>query len=156
MEVVNRPDDGNLKWFSGGGSHIHGVKWNELKYAIRVNKIIEQIETDLDLEFSSDFFKNTSLTEFDHLFLWLHRKSGAVEDLSGSTDLYETQVDGWTPSTTPSEFKITTTTLTLNTFAQLDDNSVRLVLILTRTTTQPYNLKVFKDGRSNFFSKQHN
>ena len=140
------PDDGNLKWFSGGGSHIHGVKWNELKYAIRVNKIIEQIETDLDLEFSSDFFKNTSLTEFDHLFLWLHRKSGAVEDLSGSTDLYETQVDGWTPSTTPSEFKITTTTLTLNTFAQLDDNSVRLVLILTRTTTQPYNLKVFKDG----------
>jgi hypothetical protein len=145
-----QPDDGNLKWFSGGGSHTHGVKWNELKYAIRVNKIIEQIEADLDLVFSSDFFKNTSLIEFDHLFLWLHRKSGAVEDLSGSTDLYETQVDGWTPSTSPSEFRMTTTTLTLDANINLDDDLLTLELRLVRTSTTPYNLKVFKDGEPIF------
>jgi hypothetical protein len=78
---VHGEDTGNLWYESGSGtSHHHGVKWNELKYAIRVNKIIEQIETDFGLSFSSDFFKNTSIEEFDHLFLWLHRKSGAVED----------------------------------------------------------------------------
>lgn len=103
-------DDGNLHWHGGGGTHVHGVKWNELKYAIRVNKIIEQIETDFGLSFSTDFFKNTSITEFDHLFMWLHRKSGKVEDLSGSTALFETQVDGWTP-TTNGDFSISTTQL---------------------------------------------
>ena len=62
-------DSGNLH----DASADKGVKWNELKYAIRVNKIIEQIETDFALSFSSDFFKNTSIEEFDHLFMWLHR-----------------------------------------------------------------------------------
>jgi hypothetical protein len=96
------PDDGNLKYFSGGGQHEHGVKWNQLKYAIRVNKIIEEIETrytvdngfPIDLSFSSDFFKNTNLDVMNNLFLWLHRKSGGVENLGGSTDV-ETQVNGF-------------------------------------------------------------
>ena len=42
-------DSGDLHWFNGGGVHRHGVKWNELKYALRVNKIIEAIEFDLSL-----------------------------------------------------------------------------------------------------------
>ena len=95
------PNDGNLHWHSGGGNHIHGVKWNELKYAIRVNKIIEAIETKYSLQFSSDFFKNTSVTEFDKLFLWLHRKSGKVEDLSGETGKVETLVNGWDADVSP-------------------------------------------------------
>lgn len=88
-----QPDDGNLKYFSGGGQHEHGVKWNQLKYAIRVNKIIEEIETrytttngfPINLTFSSDFFKNTNLKAMNNLFLWLHRKSGGVENLGGSS-----------------------------------------------------------------------
>ena len=86
-------DDGNLKYYSGGGSHDHGVKFNQLKYAIRVNTIIEAIETQFDLSFSTDFFKNTTLERFDHLFLWLHRKSGAVEDLSGQTTKADNVID---------------------------------------------------------------
>jgi len=78
----NTADTGNLHYHGGGGQNNHGVKWNELKYAIRVNKILEQIETVLDLSFSTDFFKNTSIDKMDNLFLWLHRKSGKVEDLS--------------------------------------------------------------------------
>lgn len=86
--------DGNLYWDTGHTQDLHGVKWNELKYAIRVNKIIEAIEDDYGLQFSTDFFKNTSKERFDHLFLWLHRKSGKVEDLSGGTKV-DTLVDAF-------------------------------------------------------------
>jgi len=136
---------GNLHYDNGAG-HEHGVKWNELKYAIRVNKIIEQIETDFDLEFSNDFFKNTSLEEFDHLFLWLHRKSGAVEDLSGSTAAFETQVDGWTPSD-DGDYSITTTTFTVSAGVPLSFwNEFQLVLSTASATS--YNVEIFNDGTS--------
>ena len=139
-------DDGNLHWHGGGGTHVHGVKWNELKYAIRVNKIIEQIEADLDLEFSSDFFKNTSITEFDHLFMWLHRKSGKVEDLSGSTAAFETQVDGWTPSN-DGDYSITATTFTVSAGVPLSFwNDFRLTLSTVSATS--YDVEIFKDGTS--------
>ena len=88
---------GNLWYESGSGtSHHHGVVWNQLKFALRVNKIIEAIEDDFDgIEFSSDFFKNTSLDVMNDLFMWLHKKSGYVEPLQ---DLgISTLVDGWTP-----------------------------------------------------------
>ena len=85
--------DGNLHYDQGAG-HRHGVHWNQLKYAIRVNRIIEQIETDYNLQFSSDFFKNTNVREFYNMFMWLHRKSGGVEDLSGGTNSTDI-VDGW-------------------------------------------------------------
>ncbi len=55
----------NLYYAGSGTGKEQGVKFNELKYAIRVNKIIEQIETDFGLTFSTDFFKNTSITEMD-------------------------------------------------------------------------------------------
>ena len=88
---------GNLWYESGSGtSHHHGVVWNQLKFALRVNKIIEAIEDDFEgIEFSSDFFKNTSLDVMNNLFMWLHKKSGYVEPL---VDLgISTLVDGWTP-----------------------------------------------------------
>lgn len=79
----------NLDW---------GVKWNQLKYAIRVNRIIEEIEDfyttangfPINLEFSNDFFKNTSKLEMHNLFLWLHRKSGHVENLGGTNAISTT------------------------------------------------------------------
>ena len=88
---------GNLWYESGSGtSHHHGVQWNQLKYALRVNKIIEAIESDFTgISFSSDFFKNTSLDAMNNLFMWLHKKSGYVEPL---VDVgISTLVDGWTP-----------------------------------------------------------
>tara|TARA_R110001606_G_scaffold62989_1_gene146301 strand:+ start:2491 stop:4584 length:2094 start_codon:yes stop_codon:yes gene_type:complete len=77
---------GNLHYTSGGGgSNLHGVKWNELKFALRVNRIIKAIEDDYNLKFSTDFFRNVNVKEIEDMFLWLHRKSGYVEDLSGAT-----------------------------------------------------------------------
>jgi hypothetical protein len=142
-------DSGDLHYHSGGGQHVHGVKWNELKYAIRVNKIIEQIETDFGLSFSSDFFKNTSLEEFDHLFMWLHRKSGKVEDLSGSTALFETQVDGWTPTPFPAPTLVRITATTLIVDLGIPDNYYsRFHLQLNTTSAVSYSVEIFKDGQS--------
>jgi len=160
-------DTGNLWYESGSGtSHHHGVKWNELKYAIRVNKIIEQIETDFGLSFSSDFFKNTSIEDFDHLFLWLHRKSGAVEDLSGSTSTFETIIDGWTPVTVSKTdlgqtftFTLTESTLTSNipTFGTTSSGATQRGLgifevQLTTLDTDEYDIALLRDG-VNVFNK---
>ena len=66
------------------GGNKHGVKWNELKPAMRVNRIIEAIEdTFPQIEFTDDFFKNENNPKFHNLFMWINRKSGAVENLSG-------------------------------------------------------------------------
>ena len=138
---------GNLHYTAGGG-HEHGVKWNQLKYAIRVNKIIEQIETDLGLSFSSDFFKNTSIDEFNRLFLWLHRKSGKVEDLSGNISSFTTEVDGWTPTIGAGQgFSITNTTLNVVAGVALQYYT-SFLLSLDTLSTAPYKLEIFKDGQS--------
>lgn len=137
-------DTGNLYYKNTGNKH--GVYWDELKYAIRVNKIIEQIEADLDLQFSNDFFKNTSIIEFDHLFMWLHRKSGKVEDLSGSTAAFETQVDGWTPSN-DGDFSITETTFTVSAGVPLSFWGIFRLELETLSATS-YDVEIFKDGTS--------
>ena len=81
---------------------IRGVRWNQLKYAIRVNTIIEAIEDKykvlngypVNLKFSNDFFNNTSITKMHNLFMWMHRKSGHVENLNNTTE-NTTIVDGF-------------------------------------------------------------
>jgi len=77
-------------------STIRGVRWNQLKYAIRLHKIVEAIETDYltpnGLSFSTDFF-NTTNSRYHSLFMWLHRKSSFVENLEDETQI---QVTGFT------------------------------------------------------------
>lgn len=65
------------------GGNKHGVRWDELKPAIRVNKIIEVIEANFpEIEFTNDFFKNTDNPKFYNLFMWVCRKSGKIESLT--------------------------------------------------------------------------
>ena len=71
-------DTGNL-YYHTGSNHDHGVRWDNLKYAIRVHNIIEAIQTKYGLTFSSDFFTETSNDQYSKLFMWLHRKKGVVE-----------------------------------------------------------------------------
>ena len=57
-----------------------GAPWNQFKYAVRVNQIIKEIELKYpEINFSDDFFNNTTNQNFYKLFMWLHRKSGSVE-----------------------------------------------------------------------------
>ena len=139
-------DTGNLWYESGSGtSHHHGVKFNELKYAIRVNRIIEQIETDYPaLEFSNDFFKNTSTIEFDHLFLWLHRKSGAVEDLSGTTTKSENHID-WNTLQSDGLFSIVNTSF-YSFYAANDPLLTVLRLVIDVISTDPFDIRIERGG----------
>lgn len=74
-----------------------GVRWNQLKYALRVRKIVEAIENDYltpnGLSFSTDFFTSTN-ARYDDLFMWLHRKSGLVENLEDETQVQVTGFSG--------------------------------------------------------------
>ena len=77
--------EGNMFYGSSNAFRNNGVLWSQLKYAIKAQTIITAIE-DLfpSIVFSNDFFNNSSIEEFNNLFLWLHRKKGNVT--SGSED----------------------------------------------------------------------
>ena len=68
--------EGNLAW--DDASSANGVYWSDLKYALRLYEIIQEIQTYYSLTFSTDFFSTTNL-DFYNLYLWLHRKKGDVE-----------------------------------------------------------------------------
>jgi hypothetical protein len=73
---THQTDDGNLYYHSG--AHYHGVKWNELKYAINLPIILEAIEREYGITFSTDFFDSVSNPRWKDLFMWLHRAKGPV------------------------------------------------------------------------------
>lgn len=150
----NEPNAENNIYYDSGTGHKHGVKWNELKYAIRVNKIIEAIEADFGLQFSSDFFKNTSIDKFDHLFLWLHRKSGKVENLSGNNK-FETLVDGWAPAD-DGEFSIDGTTFTNNVIETPTQRITTFELFLSpQNTSDIYDVRIERDGEPIYTKSNH-
>lgn len=75
---------------SGGGDN-QGLLLTELKYALRVHKIIEAIQSKYNLTFSDDFF-NTTNTVYYNLFMWLHRKSGDVGSGSQVSEPFVKQI----------------------------------------------------------------
>jgi hypothetical protein len=91
---VNIAEDGNLYWHGGGGANDHGVEYNDLKFAIRLNEIIKAIENTYtiangypqDLIFSNDFF-STSNSTFNNLYMWMNRNLGDVQT-STSVDAF--------------------------------------------------------------------
>ncbi len=52
---------------------LHGVFYYDLKPAIKLQKIIDAIETKYGIEFNSDFFDSA---DFGKLFMWCHRRAG--------------------------------------------------------------------------------
>ena len=82
-------------------SFQQGLEFAQLKYAIRLYEIILEIEAKYtfpqyaaNIVFSRDFF-NTSNPEFYNLYMWLHRKSGAVSSAQQVTS-YTTITPSWT------------------------------------------------------------
>jgi chitodextrinase len=136
-------EEGNLYYHGGGGSNNHGVAYTELKYALRVHRIIEAIQADYpEITFSDDFF-NTTNAPYYNLFLWLHRKKGNVENLDG---VNQSIVNSFSPTAfdegTQSQMANTSTLKisgVINYYKNVD-------LILTPSGTTPYKVIVFKDG----------
>lgn len=80
-------DSNNLYWHTSSTSHVHGVFWNDLKYAIRVYAILRAIEEEYSINFSNDFF-HSSNSLLDNLYLWLHRKKGKVQSNPEGKDVF--------------------------------------------------------------------
>lgn len=94
----NIADTGNIRYHSssGSGSHLHGVKWNQLKYAMKVSIIMKAIEEQYGITFSTDFLNETN-TSYKDLYLWLHRAKGEVRSVGQTTEFTHLINDGdWT------------------------------------------------------------
>jgi len=122
-----------------------GVNWNQFKYSLRLQAIITAIQTDYPITFSDDFFTSSN-TDWNNLFMWLHRKKGDVapatqvervyttlDDLqltSSNGDTVSSVVDGQLVLNLPvpkSIWSYSTTTLSLTPINTSQDYSVRVI-----------------------------
>jgi len=103
-------EEGNVYYESGGGANLHGVSWDDLKFAIRIDTIIQAIETNYNISFSDDFFTSTN-TPYYNLFMWLHRKKGYVE--SPTATEVESLVNTWTTTSASQTITLMSNTSTL-------------------------------------------
>ena len=139
--VHDELNSGNLH-YNSATSHRHGVKFNELKYALKLSVIIKSIEEKYGLNFSSDFFKGGDLS-FNDLYMWLHRKKGGVigEDAVAS---YPKTVDGWSVASGTVLSMINSSTLQID--KDVDTFFEEFTLRLTRSTTEPYSISVLRNS----------
>ena len=127
-------------------SNKHGVRWDNLKYAIRVHNIIEAIQTQYSLTFSSDFFTETSNDQYSKLFMWLHRKKGVVET-GDQIQNFPSIVDGWSTAVGTSGYTQMVNTSTLRLTEDAETFGTAFTLTLT-SPTGTYDILIEKDGVS--------
>lgn len=136
-------DTGNLYWDANYDNR--GVSWKELKYAIRIHKVVEAIGDKYGFTFSDDFFSTTNLPYYN-LFLWLHRNKGNVTTVDQIQD-YTKLIRGWATSDDANS------TMLSNTF-KLKDASITTNLTLNAQVsgaiTSPYNISVTRNGEEIF------
>ena len=146
-------DYGNLHYEGGGGTNVHGVYWNQLKYALRVDTIIQAISSKYGITFSDDFFTSTN-TPYYNLFMWLHRKKGDVASSGTGDILAQSIVNTWTVTQTNpqntgiinvSTLNISSTTLnpSPNSFFQFES----LTLRLRTSSSDNYNVSIQINGQ---------
>ena len=141
----NIKDKGNVHYNHATGNPFnHGVKFNELKYALKLSIIIKAIEERYGLNFSNDFFKGGD-SSFDNLYMWLHRKKGSVENLSG---VNEGQIEGFTDIVTSFPISVmSNNALSIPLYApptlQL---STSVYFESTTSSTTPYRISLRKNG----------
>ena len=112
--------DGNVyhdESLSPNGDPYRGLKFSDLKPAIRVIHIIEAIEDTYGIEFTRDFFDSD---KFSNLFLWINSKKGEFNDLDDDEQyLFSYILDGYNETygnqvAYPEEITITDSNIELN------------------------------------------
>ena len=132
---------GNVHYQSG---IYTGVKFDQLKYALRLQTIIEAIETQYSITFSNDFFVSTN-TPFYNLFMWLHRKKGGVDSTG---DVNKSVVTGFSLSTNSGTQTQMISSTTLNVFGASDryEQGLTNELRITTSSAVPYNISIERNG----------
>ena len=143
---------GNVYWHTGGGANEHGVLWSDLKYAIRIDEIIKAIQEEYEITFDSTSFFNSTNDRYYHLFMWLHRKSGAVKPATQVTE-YFSQVNEWGIDISNKPYAIqTATSMRLYVTA----SSVANLVLSPSTGSTQYRVIVYRNGASYFESDYDN
>ena len=133
-------ETGNLFY---GGNNLHGVLWSDLKYALRVDKIVQAItERYPSIDFSTDFFTSTNAPYYN-LFMWLHRKKGGVPLDNAQTLVtgYEVVTNDYGGIINPSTIRVT---------PEIASNVNGFGLFLTTTSSYSYNVSLLRNGERIF------
>ena len=132
---------GNLYYHTGTGSHLHGVRWDNLKYAIRVHTIVEAIESKYpQIQFTEDFF-NTTNDRYYNLFMWMHREKGS---LLKDNQVYAKTIDEWDDIVTATYIDLNLSDDTkLEILRRID--SIKLTTVLS-ATSEDYDVVIYHNG----------
>lgn len=135
-------EDAHNLYFQNGGGHNHGLLWSDLKYAIRLDAIIQAIGTQYGLVFSNDFFDSANL-DYYNLFMWLHRSKGDVQGAESGI-LPPTLITTWSFG---SSFNVDS--------PDTDGDTIGTVNITTSSTAD-YKFIVYRNGELNYTSNNLN
>ena len=148
--LVGDNDDGNLHYDT---LNVHGVEWNQLKYSLRVDRIIQAITANYGITFSNDFF-NSSNAPYYNLFMWLHRKKGDVTSSGTGNLIAQSLVNTWTVTQSNPQLTgvINSSTLnissdTLNPSQNSSSSFESLNLKIRTTSTSNYNAIIKVNGQ---------
>ena len=147
---------------SSGNNHVYGniyphqnngINWNQFKYAVRLQSIIYAIETKYDIEFSDDFFNLTNENGWATLYMWLHRKSGAVEVVGQVNPVYTLLQDLVTTNQNLNVSTVTNGAIFINAIDRTTGNFPfywtfqEIIIDLTPTVlNEKYGLQVLRNG----------
>lgn len=136
----------NISHHGSGTQSQNGVAWNEFKYAIRLQAIIDAIESKYNITFSDDFFNDNTNEKFHNLFMWLHRKSGDVEQAAQVEVLY-TRLDDLVVKTGSTEYISTVSDGVISVNAPVGVTPALLRYTLDPVdNTAVYNVRVLRNG----------
>ena len=132
----------NISYHSGHNEH--GVFYYDLKPAIKLQKVIDAIESKYSITFNSDFFDST---DFGKLFMWCHRRAGYMfkdQTVGATAELIELVSGGGTPfDDTLHRFPVTASA-----------NPALIAYTCTATAATNYRVDVFINGER-FSYKEH-
>lgn len=80
---VGSQGSGNIHY---DGTTAQGLKPQQLKYAVKLSKILDAIESEYaSITFAANsFFNPSQANDLDELYMWLHRKNDTVEITAGT------------------------------------------------------------------------
>ena len=135
----------NIYPHGSGTSHQNGVAWNEFKYAIRLQAIIDAIEAKYNITFSDDFFNDNTNEKFYNLFMWLHRKSGDVER-DEQVEVIFTRLDDLVVKTGSDEYISTVSDGVITVNAPIGATPSSMIVDLSTSSPNNYSVQVIRNG----------
>lgn len=137
---------GNLHY---NASYVRGLNPRQLKYAIRLDKIIDAIETKYSgITFAANSFFKDATKDIHKLYMWCHRKKDEISVVAGTVQV----VGGFNPSENATSIVLKVQS---DTQGVMIDESTRTADVLTFETTTSsstvkYDLAIYRDTGSGY------